>query len=137
MTGRVDWSAIEDRTRFMRAQAHFDSPEDIIKSAAHQFRIDKWAEQPHHVEVFIEKDALVGVIEAICRKLDVTYASCRGYMSQSMMWETGQRLKFYATHYNKKITIVHLGDHDPSGVHMSKDIEDRLSLFMGARLPRN
>lgn len=60
----------------------------------------------------------------------MAYMSCRGYMSLSTMWETAQRLKWYTT-IDKQITIVHLGDHDPSGVHMSQDIENRLSLFMG------
>jgi len=131
LAGLVDWHSLEDRTRFMRATPHWATPDELVKTAANQFRIDKWEKQDFHVEVFIEKDALVGVIEAVCRNLDITYASCRGYMSQSMMWEAGQRIRYYAAS-GKQILIVHLGDHDPSGIHMSSDIEGRLRLFMGS-----
>jgi hypothetical protein len=77
---------------------------------------------------FVEKDALVGVIEAAARPLDISFFSCRGYMSQSEMWVTGQRLmKKAAT--GKKCLILHLGDHDPSGVDMSRDITERIRMF--------
>ncbi len=78
-----------------------------------------------------EKDALVGIAERICRKLDVSYFSCRGYTSQSEMWAAGMRLKEYAEERGQTPVIIHLGDHDPSGIDMSRDITDRLELFMG------
>jgi hypothetical protein len=132
LAGWVDWNALEDRTRFIRSVSHWSSPESIIQSAASAFRMDKWRTQNYHIEVLIEKDALVGVIETICTNLDVTYASCRGYMSQSMMWQMAMRLKNHALD-GKQLLVIHLGDHDPSGIQMSEDIEDRLRLFLGKR----
>jgi hypothetical protein len=132
LAGYTDWHALEDRTRFIRQTNHFKTPEEIIQAAANQFRMDKWADQDYHVEVLIEKDALVGVIEPVCRALDVTYASCRGYMSQSMMWESAMRLKQKAIK-GKNLLVIHLGDHDPSGKQMSEDIEARLKLFLEKR----
>jgi hypothetical protein len=127
--GLIDWNHIVDRTRFLRSLPHWDTPEDIIEAAAQGFAIEKWADQPYHVEVWIEKDALVGVIEGVCSRLDVGYLSCRGYTSQSEMWSAAQRLgrKLNA---GKRIKIVHLGDHDPSGIDMTRDIDDRLTTFL-------
>ena len=129
LAGHIDWEAIEDRTRELRALAHWSSPADIIEACANQFRVDRWKAQAHYVEVWIEKDALVGVIEGVCRKNDVPFFSCRGYTSQSEMWVAAQRL-IAQCEKEKEVHIIHLGDHDPSGIDMSRDIEERLDLFL-------
>jgi hypothetical protein len=127
LAGLVDWLAIIDRTRNLRDLAHWNDPAEIVSASAEQFRIDKWANQKSRIEVWIEKDALVGVIEGVCEELDVPYFSCRGYTSQSEMWVAAQRLARHARHQHP--TVLHFGDHDPSGIDMSRDIEDRLTLF--------
>ena len=130
LAGLVDWEAIVDRTRNLQKLAHWEAPSDIISACANQYRIDKWADQPYRVECWIEKDALVGVIEGVCNELDIPFFSCRGYTSQSEMWSAAMRLK---SHRKGKQTplILHLGDHDPSGKDMTRDITDRLSEFSG------
>lgn len=129
LAGRIDWEHINDRTRNARRQSHWSQPGDIIESAASSFRIDKWADQPNYVEVWIEKDALVGILEQACEPLDVTYFSCRGYTSLSEVWAAAMRLQLEARK-GKAVHIIHLGDHDPSGIDMSRDIEARLTLFL-------
>jgi hypothetical protein len=81
----------------------------------------------------IEKDALVGVIEDVCRQWDVPYFSCRGYASQSEMWGAGQRL-LERIRSGRKVQVIHLGDHDPSGLDMSRDIRERLATFISLHL---
>jgi hypothetical protein len=129
LAGLVDWSAIVDRTRNLQALSHWDAPSDIISACAKQFRIDKWASQPRRVEVWIEKDALVGVIEGICQELDVAFFSCRGYTSQSEMWSAAMRLKAYRKDQSQNPLVLHFGDHDPSGIDMTRDIQSRLEEF--------
>lgn len=129
LAGLIDWSALEDRTRNVRSVGHWDSPEDIIRVVSDQYAIDKWDGQCVRPEVWIEKDALVGVIERICDELDIAYFSCRGYTSQSEMWGAAQR--FIGNAKNGQEThVIHLGDHDPSGIDMSRDIEERIQKFM-------
>lgn len=134
LAGLIDWNAIVDRTRNLRSLGHWDSPADIISSAANSFRIDKWVEQGHRCECWVEKDALVGVIERAANKHDVPYFSCRGYTSQSELWGAAMRMKGYIAEGQEPI-IIHLGDHDPSGKDMTRDIEDRLNLFCGQPIP--
>ena len=129
LAGLIDWDAIVDRTRNLRDQAHWGSAPGIIEACAKQFRLDKWDSQKNRVEVWIEKDALVGVIDGVCKEHDVPYFSCRGYTSQSEMWAASQRLRVHAENGQLPV-ILHLGDHDPSGLDMSRDIKDRLKLFM-------
>lgn len=127
LAGLIDWYAIIDRTRNLRSLSHWEHGVDMLGSAAAQFRKNHWEGQPNYVEVWVEKDALVGVVGDICNKLDVPYFSCRGYTSQSEMWTAAQRFR------RKSVTgekiILHLGDHDPSGIDMSRDIAERLEMF--------
>lgn len=128
LAGLVDWESIIDRTRNLVSNSHWDSPGQIVAACAKQFQIDKWADQDIRPEVWIEKDALVGVIERVCKSNDVAFFSCRGYTSQSEMWSAAQRLLGYEAKEQRPY-VIHLGDHDPSGKDMTRDIEDRLALF--------
>lgn len=125
LAGLIDWYAIEDRTRNLEALSHWDSASDAIRSMRDQFRIDLWAEQPQRVEVWIEKEALVGVIADTCERLDVGYFACRGYVSQSEQWRA------YRRSLDQPLVILHFGDHDPSGIDMSRDNEHRLAQVFG------
>lgn len=130
MCGLVDWTAIIDRTRNLKSVPHWTDPAQIMGAVAEQFRIDKWDNQPYRPEVWIEKDAVAGVVEGICEELDVPYFSCRGYTSLSEMWVGAMRIKKHL-HNGQTPLILHFGDHDPSGKDMTRDIIDRLTLFMG------
>lgn len=85
LAGLIDWDHIQDRTRNLLSNSHWTDPAEIIDSAARSFEVDKWTGQEWRPEVWIEKDALLGVIEGVCVELDVPFFSCRGYTSQSEM----------------------------------------------------
>lgn len=128
LAGLVDWLAIEDRTRNLRGNSHWSKPGDMIDSAAYSYKLDHWQGQENYVEVWVEKDALIGIVGQICGKLDVNHFSCRGYVSQSEMWGAARRLK-RRQDAGQRVVLLHLGDHDPSGKDMSRDIQDRLVTF--------
>ena len=127
LAGLIDWYAITDRTRNLRGNSHWDTPSEVIASAKYSYLLDKWELQPNYVEVWVEKDALVDVVGQACRPLDVPYFSCRGYTSQSEMWMAAQR--FLRQEDREQRIIIHLGDHDPSGIDMTRDIQERLDMF--------
>lgn len=130
LDGRVDWNALVDHTRFVRSLAHFADPGEIIGATIHNFNVDMWENQKYRPEIWIEKDALVSVFERVANVYDVPLFSCRGYTSQSAMWRAAGRLQEYMRE-GKTPVIFHFGDHDPSGLDMSRDITDRLTMFMG------
>jgi hypothetical protein len=129
LAGLIDWDAIEDRTRNVRDLSHWTDPAEIVDAVAKQFHIDMWAGQERRVEVWIEKDALIGVIENACIEFDTPYFSCRGYVSQSEMWAGAMRFVQRMKRYGQPTTVLHFGDHDPSGLHMTHDISDRIRMF--------
>lgn len=128
MAGLIDWLAIIDRTRNLADLSHWNDPAQIVEAVAAQFRVDLWASQPNRVEVWVEKDAAIGVVMGVCQQLDVPYFSCRGYTSVSEIWAAAQRLKKHERNGQEPI-ILHFGDHDPSGIDMTRDITDRLACF--------
>jgi hypothetical protein len=128
LAGLVDWFAIEDRTRNLKQNNHWDDPADLLRWAADGYGFDTWKGQPERVEIWVEKEALAGVIERPGREWDVAWFCCRGYVSQSEMWRAARRLEGYREH-GQEVTVIHLGDHDPSGVDMSRDIFDKLETF--------
>jgi len=133
LAGLVDWESIEDRTRNLESNAHWNSPAAGIQALRDQYRIDMWDNQRFRVEVWIEKEALVGVIEPVCRELDVDFFACRGYVSQSEQWRAGMRARTRYNRMEQETVILHFGDHDPSGIDMTRDNNDRLAMFAGYR----
>lgn len=129
LAGLIDWSAIVDRTRRLNTLSHFDSVADVLKAAKYSYRIDKWERQDHYIQVWIEKDALTGVISGICNEWDIPYIAVRGYNSQSTMHSMAMMLQG-AVSDGKRAVILHLGDHDLSGIDMTRDNQDRLDMFV-------
>lgn len=128
--GMVDWDHIVDRKRNLQSWPSWTSPAAIIRNAAFGYAIDKWKDQPHRVEVWVEKDALIGVLARACSEWSLPHFSCSGYNSDSEMWRAAQRLKAHKKNGQPPI-IIQLSDHDPSGKDMERDILDRLYLFSG------
>ena len=126
--GLIDWCAIIDRNRNLRRNSHWDNPESIIGAAYESYHKDKWANQPYYVEVWVEKDALIDIVGQTCAPLDVPYFSCRGYSSSTELWQASQRI-IEQSGRKDGCFIIYLGDHDPSGLDMTRDIKDRMQLF--------
>lgn len=127
LAGLINWEAITDRTRELRGGNCNVPPAEIIKDDARFFSLDKWTNQPNYVEIWVEKDALIDVVGSACFRTDTPYFSCRGYCSQSEMWQAAQR--FIRKGNREGRYLIYLGDHDPSGIDMTRDVADRLKLF--------
>jgi hypothetical protein len=128
LAGLLDWEMIEDRNREAIIPTAWESPAHIVRAAAQQFRVNRWEGQPCHVEVMVEKDALSGILGPVCNDLHVRFTANKGYSSSSAMYEAGKRMgKAYEE--EKEIHVFYFGDHDPSGIDMTRDIQERLGLF--------
>jgi len=126
LAGLLDWGMIEDRGRETVIPTAWDSPASIVRAAANQFRVDRWEGQPCYVEVMVEKDALSGILEPVCRDLHVRFTANKGYSSSSAMYEAGKRIQRLG---RREVHLFYLGDHDPSGIDMTRDITERLGMF--------
>lgn len=128
LAGLIDWSAIEDRGRNLNRISFWGCPSDIIVQAAGWYNIDKWEDQEFRVEVWVEKQALEAIIQDAAGSYDCPSFACKGYTSQSEMWRAARRFINYRNQDQTPV-IIHLGDHDPSGIDMTRDIRDRMEVF--------
>ena len=131
LNGLVPWDAIVDMNRSLYGTNTQAAPEVLLEGLDRKFHLDLWADQQWRPEVHVEKLGLLNVIGGICSKLRVDYYACKGYDSQTMSWRTGRRMAEYISRGQRPI-IFHIGDHDPSGLDMTRDIRERIEMFAGA-----
>lgn len=137
LAGEIDWDAIEDRVRQPRSMPDWNNLTELVDSALAQFRLPRWENQENYVELWVEKDALAGVLWPIARDYHITLMVNRGYSSQSAMYESAERfLNARDTEANglnsRELHMLYIGDLDPSGEDMVRDVEDRLAMFGAA-----
>lgn len=131
LAGLIDWDAIEDRTREITERGHWTSGASILRACEQSYHEDMWQDQDTRVFVIVEKEALAGVLERACREWDVPLLAARGYPSATTLRDLAKTRIMRAS---QRIVILHLGDHDPSGIDMSRDLVERLTLFSRERV---
>ena len=137
LCGLIDWDAIEDRGRIPKGYGNggMRTPQEFmesLKDAWKGFRKNPWPNQPHYIELWVEKQALEGQLSQIAAEHWINFCSNKGYSSQTAMYDASKR--FIARANDGKIcTLLYCGDHDPSGEDMVRDISERLRMF-GAQL---
>lgn len=129
LAGLMDWEAIEDRTREFIRRTRWTSASEILRASADSFHMDMWEGQEHRVFVIVEKEALAGVLERACKDFDVPLLAARGYPSGTVLREFCVSDVMDAISAEQEVIILHLGDHDPSGIDMTRDLTERVALF--------
>lgn len=130
LAGRLDWDAIEDRIRVPNTPTEWTSPAAIMEAVASQFKLPRRDNQPYYIELWVEKDALAGVLQPVATQRHLTLMVNRGYSSQSAMHDAYERFA-EATDEGKNCVLLYLGDLDPSGEDMVRDIDERLNDLFG------
>jgi len=127
-SGLIPWGWIVDETREAETISSWSSPESIIRVAVDQYRKDYWAMQPRRVEVWSEKGTVRGTVAPILKKYGVTFMVMHGYGSATSLNAIAERTQAS----DKPMTVFYIGDHDPSGRHMSDvDLPERLARYGG------
>ena len=129
MIGEIDWDIIVDRGRVPKMHSEFDSVDSFIDVMATWYRRRRWEDQEHYVEVLVEKDALSAILEPVTNYFHVHLLANKGYSSTSALHDVALRLKEEHFGCYKRCHILYLGDHDPSGLDMVRDVRDRLRGF--------
>jgi hypothetical protein len=121
-SGDLPYSWLADNTRWQRKPDTFDSIEQALEDIARFYRKALWANIPAHVEVWLEKDALAGVVMPVTEMYDVPLMVSRGYASLSFLHSAAE----YIGSLDVPTFIYHFGDFDPSGVNAAEKIEQTL-----------
>ena len=130
----VDWRRIEDRARRTEGgDSGFRDPESYVASLISWLNADMydrkmWLNQSQLVEVWVEKDALATLFSSVTVGFKTVLFPTRGYSSFTGVMEAITRFKD-AVEQSKPVTILHFTDHDPSGLNMTEDLENRLRKY--------
>lgn len=128
MGGLIDFDAIEDRVRVPRIPYWYTDPKDGISDLIKSYRLNRQIGQSWYTEVWSEKDALSGLLYDVTKEYHVRLVINRGYSSCSAMYQAFERFS-NAISREQKCRIIYLGDHDPSGKDMIRDIIERMEEF--------
>ena len=120
--GQLPYDWLADNTRWQRKPRTFNGVEEALRATAAFYRKDLWASADSYVEIWLEKDALSGVIYPITSMYDVPLMVARGYASLSFLYSAAE----FISELNVPAHIYHLGDFDPSGVNAGEKIEQTL-----------
>ena len=127
-TGLISWEWLVDETREAERINSWDSPEAIISAAVNQYRKDYWTMQPNRVEVWSEKGTIRGTLAPVLKKYGVTFRVMHGYGSATAIHGIARE----TAESDKPLTVLYVGDWDPSGMQMSEvDLPDRLQRYGG------
>jgi len=130
LAGQIDWDAIEDRVRVPERPPEFENLRELVDGALAVYRLPRRRGQEYYVELWVEKDALAGVLSPIAREHHITLMVNRGYSSSSAMYESASRIhRDRIDNESSAAVILYLGDLDPSGEDMVRDVGDRLRTF--------
>jgi hypothetical protein len=126
--GMIDWNGIEDRGRGIRPWLIEEDELNVLNGIEEGLAMDFWKPQNAYCEVWVEKEALASVVQRPCGRWRVPYMPCKGYLSASEAWRAGQRFEKMQAE-GRRCALIHLGDHDPSGIDMTRDNADRVKLY--------
>lgn len=130
LAGKMDWGAIEDRGRQPTVPSEFEDLPTLVDVALSSYRLPRWKGQNSYVELWVEKDALSGVLRPVAHKHHIVLAVNKGYSSQSAMYEASKRfIDECDSGEIKDPVLLYFGDHDPSGEDMVRDIRERLEMY--------
>jgi hypothetical protein len=131
--GDLDWSLILDNVRTTYGQARYTSPEAAVDALAREYRRDLMADQDVVVQVWAESDSVASIIWDAVDGYGIRTWVGRGYSSRGFVWDATEAIAD-ADLTGKRIAILHVGDHDPSGEDIYRDLTDTLRLYAAARI---
>ena len=120
--GKLPYARLADNTRWQRKPDTHSSIQEALEDTARLYRKALWADADAYVEVWLEKDALAGVVLPVTSAYDVPLMVARGYASLSFLHSAADKIRTL----ERPAYIYHFGDYDPSGVNAGEKIEQTL-----------
>jgi hypothetical protein len=125
-SGGIPYSWISDNTRWQRKPSTYRGLADFIGRHQQAYRHDLWAEADDYVEIWLEKEALAGVVYDVTEEYDVPLMVSRGFASESYLYSAADAITDQLADGKQRAFIYYFGDYDPSGLHVSNSIEKGL-----------
>jgi len=111
-----------DSSRVPVIRSQYENIQNYGNAVVSSYTRDRWESQDTYVEVWIEKASMTGILKDITRKYCVPLVIGNGYNSLPAVIEGVNRISSYGKDDN---VIIYLGDLDPSGIDMDREIRQR------------
>lgn len=98
---------------------------DTFKAHARRFRYNRQMHQPQYTFVWCEAEGMLPQLANYCDNFGVSVLSSGGFDSIT----TKHNVAVEASRY-PIVEVLHIGDHDPSGVHMCNSLDEDLLAFV-------
>lgn len=128
--GLTDWDQVTDLSRGAVDYPAVEEPSSLIENLPDFIDFDHWSRQECYVEAWVEKNALVTLLQEACDPFTVPYLACKGNLSTCEVYLAGQRFQEKIAE-GKNCVLLYSGDLDPSGVDMVRDITGRIGELCG------
>lgn len=129
--GRCDFDWIVDRSRPEYSPTVFTDAAEYARTIKRIYRKDYWKTQPRYVELWVEKDAIIGAIQNVTDELGIMVHVGRGFLSTTKAHEIAEHFKSIRySEPDKIIEVFYLGDHDPEGRVIERDLKKRIRGYM-------
>jgi len=125
LDGTIPYEWITDSTRWMIKPITYDSMQEALQNTALTYRRALWSKSNCYVEIWLEKQALAGIVNQITSVWDVPLMVNHGFGSISYIHNAAMDIQ----RINKPTFIYYLADFDPSGVAAMNNTELRLRQF--------
>ena len=129
LDGEIPFSYFADNTRWMRRPRTYNTIEEALELTAQTYRKSLWQNQTAAAEIWLEKEALAGVIYPVTSLWDVPLMVVKGYPSVTFLHTAASQMKNDYFHHNRITKIFYLGDRDPSGLDIFRNITERIPEF--------
>lgn len=131
--GTLPYSYITDNSRLHMKGDSYKSAQDAVSRWIRYYKQDIWADNDVHVEIWLEKRALAGVISDITYEYDVPLYVSSGFSSDSFIYDSVELIKAL----NKPAYVYYFSDYDKAGLDIAKSAEKRFREFAGGDLDIN
>lgn len=128
--GELAYEHIADATRWMRKPHSHNGIKAALRDTAAHYRKALWNDADAYVEIWLEKDALAGVIYPVTSLYDVPLMVTRGFSSETFAYEAIAARKDDDRPYH----VYYLGDFDRAGRDAARSLQEKLERFADEEL---
>src|SRR6266536_862054 len=123
--GEIEWWKVRDGHRERNTWRTYDGMGAALEDTARLYRRNVMRSQPVHIELWVEKDSLVGWLQIIAARYGIPYAALRGFSSDGFQFAAAEEWQ----ELGKPVVVIYGGDFDPSGWTIAADLEPNLRYF--------
>jgi len=145
--GHINYGQVLEYGRQLSKVRSWTSPHSYADTCRDGFWLDRWAYQPHYVEIWVEGEAIAPIVEDALDGLDVPIMMNRGNTSTTAIRNACERLHSRTVEWMRLhrpgledendgfyfddvprglVQVLYVGDHDAAGWFMDQDLKNRL-----------